>query len=267
VVHGALSRAAALSQADSGSPELARESYHASVVAGSTLRAGPTGSLATEPRRVRRRAPGSPPERPPDAGDGGGDDGSGWNSGERPQGIGTLALALAMAGITTLFLVLIAVWLLLRRPAPDWPLSAPAPAVHFLWISTSLLLASSAAVERAARMARALVSPRVEVRRWLALGVALGIAFVCAQVLLWRTLWSSGNVPASSGYAAVFFAFTGLHALHVVGGLLFLGATAHALGKPNGEVIQRGRVRLGALYWHFMGGIWLVLFVLLYVVR
>jgi cytochrome c oxidase subunit 3 len=91
----------------------------------------------------------------------------------------------------------------------------------------------------------------------------LGLAFLVAQAQLWATLWRAGFVPATSGYAAVFFALTGLHALHVLGGLAFLGFLVRGLGHD----VHAPGVRLGAVYWHYMGVIWVVLFALLYWVR
>jgi cytochrome c oxidase subunit 3 len=230
---------------------------------------GRAAAVLVAPRRGRRQH-GGPPLVPPEGSDGGGGGGGGGGDGEgawRAGGageVGPLALLLALAGITTLFLVLIAVWLFLRRPAPDWRAASASGALDALWLSTACLLASGAAVELAARRARAGTCARRATLRWLAASVALGLGFLLAQAWLWLDLWRAGLVPSASGYAAVFFALTGLHALHVAGGLGFLGAQTvwirrSALGVPS--------VRLGAVYWHFMGALWIVLFGLLYFVR
>lgn len=227
----------------------------------------PAGAVAVLAplRRGRRKARGSPPGRPPRDGGGhgdGGGDGEGYSA-PRPEGAGAFALGLALTGITTLFLVLIAVWLFLQRPAPDWRAAGAAGATDGLWFSTTCLLASSLAIEVAARRARR-GEERRSTLRWLAGSVALGFAFLLAQAQLWAALWRAGLVPANSGYAAVFFALTGLHALHVLGGLGFLGVLIRSLWR---DPRRAPSVRLGAIYWHFMGAIWLVLFTLLYFVR
>ncbi len=226
-------------------------------------RAGAAAVLAPV-RPGRRRRHGAPPFLPPRDGDGDGDgdgnDGEGFSPRGGPGGLGPFALGLALVGITTLFLVLIAVWLLLRRPAPDWR-AAQAP--HALWISTACLAASSFAIELAARRARRGRARQPAARRWLGGGLLLGLAFLVAQAQLWVTLWRAGFVPASGGYAAVFFALTGLHALHVLAGLAFLGFLVRRLGHD----VHASGVRLGAVYWHYMGVIWGVLFALLYWVR
>lgn len=209
--------------------------------------------LEAPPRRLRY---GGGPPHPPDEG-GARDDG--------PQGLGRLALGLALLGISTLFAVLIAVALLLRRPAADWP-ARGTPPLGALWASSACLLASSLAAEHAARSARGGPSARRTVVRGLAASLLLGAAFVAAQVALWLAWRRAGYVPASSGYAAVFFSLTGLHALHVLGGLVFLAALGLRWARAE-AVPSAGSVRLGALYWHFMGLLWLVLVALFVLVR
>ena len=231
---------------------------------------GGTGVLAPPRERVQgpRQGPGGPAGPADPGGGGGGGDGDGEGAAGDAACAGRFALGLAMAGISTLFLVLLAVWILLRRRAPDWPPPGGLAPPQALWISTFFLAASSAAVEVAARIARSLdAARRGACLSWLGLGFLLGVAFLCAQVFLWRALWSSGLVPSSSGYAAVFYALTGLHGLHVLGGLGFLAGLIFDLRRARSVLTRRHAVRLSAIYWHFMGAIWLVLFTLLYFVR
>lgn len=230
--------------------------------------AGATGVLAPPRRRdlpARPRRSGSPPPpRDRDGSDdggrgGGGGDGHGWDD----DGLGRLALGLALVGITTLFGVLIAVGLLLRGTSPDW--GAPLHRFHSLWISTAFLAASSATIEVAARR-RARGGRKRVALGWLVASFALGSAFLVAQIGLWVALWRNGTLPSSGNYAAVFFALTGLHALHVLGGLGFFAVLGVQLAQPAPDRRPPG-LRLAAIYWHFMGGVWLVLFTLLYFVR
>jgi heme/copper-type cytochrome/quinol oxidase subunit 3 len=222
--------------------------------------------LEDPPRPRRSHGRGPPPRDPRDhgRGGGGGEGGSEWES--FADDAGSFALVLALIGIGTLFAVLIAVWLFLRRPAPDWNASSAGASLDALWISSALLFGSSVAIERAARVAR-LPERRAATLRWIVASLALGLAFVGAQAELWTTLWRAGLVPSSSGYAAVFFALTGLHALHVLGGLGFLGFLGARHRRRVAEPPAAASVRRGAIYWHFMGALWLVLFTLLYFVR
>lgn len=228
--------------------------------------AGRSGAAAVlvAPRRDRRREYGTPPGAPPRDrdGDGGEGDGGGSSPAGDAGGVGPLALALALAGITILFVVLIAAWLFLRRPAPDWRAADATGALNALWLSTACLLASSVAVELAAR--RAGLRKRQQALRWLVASLVLGLSFLAAQAWVWTGLLHAGLVPSASGRAGVFFVLTGLHALHVLGGLGFLGTLAVFLRR---QPVRVSSVRLGAVYWHYMGALWVVLFTLLYFLR
>jgi len=214
-------------------------------------------SVLEAPRPLRA----GPPDDPGDGG-GGDDGGDGHGDGppDDPEGVARFALGLAMVGIATLFAVLLVVSLLLRRPALDWK-ALRSPALEALWISSACLAASSATIEAAARSARRAHPASTIPLRWLLSSIVFGLAFVGAQILLWLGLVRSGLVPAASGYAAVFFALTGLHALHVLGGLAFLVSLALRWRRRRAGGAS---LRLAAVYWHFMGLLWVLLFAFLY---
>ena len=238
-----------------------------------------TGVLAPpEPPARRARPPRertTPPPRPPDDGgiDEGGGGGSGWNGdpdpapagGGRPEeGHGAFALALALSGIATFFLVVLVVGLLLRRGASDWAARSIDAPPGGLWISTGLLLASSVTLARAVHWARRGAVPAL--RRSLAVTLLLGIGFLAVQALVWWNLVNAGFSPSESGYGAVFYCLTGLHALHVVGGLGFLATLTLGSLRSAAQRVRPHSVRHCAIYWHFMGGLWVVLFAVLYYV-
>lgn len=216
---------------------------------GPSYLAGP--GVLTPPARARRRS--EPPRRPPEEGGGGGDgpgDGAGPRGAGAPGEPGFLALALLVVGITTFFLVLVAIALLLRRPAPDWRAATVELPFLRLAASSAALIASGVCFERAARRPQ-------RARRELAGGLGAGLVFLVLQVWLWFALASRGAAPAAGGYLAVLYVLTGLHALHALGGLgysirLFLQA------RPAATAL-----RLAALYWHFMGLVWAVVLALL----
>jgi cytochrome c oxidase subunit 3 len=140
-----------------------------------------------------------------------------------------------------------------------------------LWVSTALILASSATFEVARR---ALVRGAREVyRRWITLSLALGFGFLVAQLLAWRGLVGQGIYLATNPHSSFFYLLTGLHALHLVGGIVGLsylmlrGRRDAAAGAGDTGVKQRARVEAVGLYWHFMGGLWVYLFALLFLWR
>jgi len=206
-------------------------------------------------RRTRRRSP------PPPEGGGGGDgdrggprETSSGDGGDRAR----LGLVLALVGMTTLFVVFLIASLLLRSNAPSWPPpGAPVPP-RGLWISTLVILASSATFVLATR-AR---DPRA-LRRRLAWTLDLGILFLVVQALLWRTVFASGRFTFSDAYGTIFYSLTGLHAAHVLGGLVFLFRTLRRARRDPTAPRTRVAVSLCSTYWHFMGAVWVVLFVVL----
>jgi cytochrome c oxidase subunit 3 len=193
-------------------------------------------------------------------------DGGGDGGGRGPDGGGSdepgdrarLGLVLLLLGVSTLFAVFLVAYLLLRRSAPTWPPpGAPLPP-HGLWMSTLVLLSSSAALVRAsrARDARAL-------HAGLAWALALGVGFLLVQAILWRDVLASGRFAFSDAYGTIFYSLTGLHAVHVLGGLLFLERTRRRARREPAAPSTRTAVGLCSIYWHYMAGVWIVLFVVL----
>lgn len=212
--------------------------------------------------RSRRRADDPSPPRGARGGDGGGDgDGGGRGGGDEGRDPARLGLALALLGMCSLFAAFLVAYLLLRKNAATWPPpGAPLPPKG-LWISTLVLLASSATILFAGRAK----DPRA-MRRGLALTLALGSLFLVVQGILWREVFASGRFTFSDAYGTIFYSLTGLHGAHVIGGLVFLTRTLlRARSDPSGPSGPRTRLALAlcSTYWHFMDGIWLVLFAVL----
>jgi cytochrome c oxidase subunit III len=84
---------------------------------------------------------------------------------------------------------------------------------------------------------------------------------------VWRALVGAGTGPASGIYGSVFFAISGFHALHVVGGLVALAALvldARAFAPASGALAlapATRRLRLCTLYWDFVLVVWLIFYV------
>ena len=94
---------------------------------------------------------------------------------------------------------------------------------------------------------------------WLLLTVALGLAFLGAQVAEYMRLWAAADpVRISSGlYGGTFYALTGYHGLHVAAGVICLLAVALRGARPR-------TVQVLALYWHFVDLAWMPIFTFLY---
>lgn len=146
-----------------------------------------------------------------------------------------------------------------RRASGGWQALAP-PAL--LWANTAALLASSVTVERARRRLRAWDLPGA---RWgLALTGALGLLFVAGQLAVWQTLAGQGIFLSSNPHSSFFYLLTGLHVVHLLGGLVWFTVAFSRLRRLALTPGEDG-LRLFATYWHFLGVLWVYLFLLLFV--
>ena len=143
---------------------------------------------------------------------------------------------------------------LVRRTAPDWQ---PIPLPSILWMNTILLIASSMALERARTLAGQ-ERPR-EARGWVLAAALLGFLFLSGQIGAWQQLRALGIFLPSNPHSSFFYILTGVHGAHLLGGLFGLG---YLLVRPR----RAPALNLWATYWHFLGGLWLYLFVMLFVV-
>ena len=137
-----------------------------------------------------------------------------------------------------------------------------------LWLSTALLLASSGTMQAALIAAR-----RDEAGRLRAAMVAttlLGLGFLAVQGACWLS-WMGPMTDALGDAERVFllagfYVLTGLHALHVIGGLVpLVVVTVRALAGGYSAGDHPGIVYT-AMYWHFLDGVWIVLFLTLLIV-
>jgi len=172
-----------------------------------------------------------------------------------------LAMRLFLASLGMLFAAGLVGYLVIRLRAPEWPPPGSPGLPAGLWLSTGLVLASSAAMllaERAARRGR-----RRAPGRWLVCALLLTLGFLAAQVLNWMQVAAAAVFPQESLAAFGFFVLTFLHALHVVGGLVPLIVVT--LRAREGGYAGAGREGLHhvGMYWHFLAITWIAIFAVL----
>ncbi len=146
----------------------------------------------------------------------------------------------------------------MRMPYPDWQ---PLPLPRIIWLSTGLLVVSSVFLQGSVYAARS--GSRSSIRIGLALGALTTLGFLAAQLMAWSELSATGYTLTSNPANGFFYMLTAAHGLHILGGLVALGATiTNAWNDAPLERLIR-RSELCATYWHFLLLIWLVvLFVL-----
>jgi cytochrome c oxidase subunit III len=146
-------------------------------------------------------------------------------------------------------------------PPPDSPDLAVLRSALF----SIFLLASSATMQLGVIAARR--DDRKALVRWSIVTIALGAIFLGGQAWEYADLSSEGFTISSSVYGTTFFAMTGFHALHVIGGLCAITLIAAAARREGYGRRRIGPVEAVSYYWHFVDVIWILLFSTIYLLR
>ncbi|KVM97693.1 cytochrome oxidase subunit III [Burkholderia stagnalis] len=158
-----------------------------------------------------------------------------------------IGLFVFMAVATALFsLLLLAYGMRMREP--DWE---PIPHPALLWWNTGALALASLAMQRARQMT-------LHRAAWLVAGGVLAAVFVIGQLIAWRMLAAAGQTVAGNPSNSFLYLLTGLHGMHVLGGLVAWALTIALLRRADPFRAQRA-IALCAIYWHFLLAVWLVL--------
>ena len=169
----------------------------------------------------------------------------------------------AIAGIVMLFTALASAYIVRSASGNDWrPLTIP----KVLWLSSTLLVLSSITIEFARRELKSQHNRGYTL--WLTNTLMLGLGFVAAQLFAWRQFVKQGLYMASNPHSSFFYLFTGVHGVHIFGGLIaliyLLVRTRKKRATVDGELKRIGAADAAAIYWHFMDGLWICLFLLLF---
>jgi cytochrome c oxidase subunit 3 len=196
-----------------------------------------------------------PPPRPPEQG--GGDDGRRPDPESTfPVSKGRLALWLVLTVVIMLFAGFTSAYIVLRG-VPGWQSVALPPS---LWVSTFILLASSVTMEwTRKRMSR---GNTASAKVWMGATAGLGLAFLVGQLVAWNQLADAGVYLASTLHSSFLYILTGIHAIHLLGGLSALGYVTTQIFRNRYSATNHEPVVLCATYWHFMDGLWVFLFLL-----
>jgi cytochrome c oxidase subunit 3 len=174
-----------------------------------------------------------------------------------------VGLWIFLAVVTSLFGLFISAYYMRMghggQMATDWK---PFPEPLILWINTALLLLGSSAMQWARSSVARGNADRT--RTALLTGGVLTLAFLVGQFLAWRLMVTTGYFMPSNPAVAFFYLLTGVHGLHLLGGLYVWGRTVLRLSRKDRELIDvRLSVELCTVYWHYLLVVWLVLFALL----
>lgn len=182
--------------------------------------------------------------------------GSGPIPDDLPLPTAKIGLVVFLAVVGCLFALFASAYFM-RMDYADWQ-NMPVP--RLLWMNTAVLVLSSVLLQCAVVAARQ--DDLVTVRLGLTAGGVAAVAFLAVQLLIWRELTASGFLVDRNPANSFFYMITGMHGLHLLGGLVALALPL--AGAWRGAVTGRLqlRIELCATYWHFLLFVWFALVVL-----
>jgi heme/copper-type cytochrome/quinol oxidase subunit 3 len=177
---------------------------------------------------------------------------------------GKLGVWLFLASEVMLFGALFSSYILLRVTAEEWPRGAEELSVPLAFFNTIVLITSSVTMVMA--WASLKMHNLSRYKLYMALTVLLALVFLVVKFFEYEHHLVLGEGPWHSTFLAIYFTLTGLHGLHILGGVIvnsyFLGPGSR-MWKTEPERFSN-RVEIAGLYWHFVDLVWIFLFPVLY---
>lgn len=177
---------------------------------------------------------------------------------------GKFGLWLFLASEVMLFGALFSAYIILRSGVPDWPVGFEILNVPLATLNTVILITSSVTIILSWSSLQ--LNDFNKFRLWMGITVLLSLCFMVVKGFEYGAKFSHHIGPHTNNFFAVYFTMTGLHGLHVIGGVivnLYLMGPGAALWKKNPTQFT-GRVECAGLYWHFVDLVWIFLFPSLY---
>jgi len=177
---------------------------------------------------------------------------------------GKLGIWLFLASEVMLFGALFASYILLRVGAEEWPAGREFLNIKLATLNTAVLITSS--VTMVLGWASLVKNQFGKFRLWTGITVLLGFVFLVVKYFEYSGKLHHGLYPSTNTFLAIYFTLTGLHGLHVIGGMVvnayFWGPGAK-LWKTDPQYFTN-RVEYSGLFWHFVDLVWIFLFPVLY---
>lgn len=177
-----------------------------------------------------------------------------------------LAIWCFIASEIMLFGGLFSAYVLLRVGAVSWPDAASVLNVPLATINTFILISSSVTMVMA--WASCALRDFGKFKLYMGLTILLSLAFLVIKFMEYSAKFEHHHYPSSSIFYAIYFTMTGLHGLHIIGGVV-VNAYLLLFGKKMWDKKPEqftGRVEVAGLYWHFVDLVWILLFPTLYLI-
>ena len=173
-----------------------------------------------------------------------------------------LGIWLFLASEVMLFGALFSSYILLRVNAAEWPhhvLDVPLATVN-----TAVLITSS--ITMVMSWASLMMKDFGKYRRYMGTTILLGFVFLIIKYFEYTHHFATGEIPSKNTFFAIYFTMTGLHGLHVIGGMIvnsYFWGPGSKMWKTEPERFTN-RIEAAGLYWHFVDLVWIFLFPVLY---
>lgn len=164
-------------------------------------------------------------------------------------------LWIAIGSITMMFAGLTSAYIVKSNQAGWDPIQMP----KIFYLSTAVIIASSISIYLAQKAMAAREMARY--RLLVSVTAVLGLAFVATQFIGFSELWASKITFKDSVAGSFFYIITGVHALHVVGGIIALVVLFLRAYNTKTKFYSTTPVETAGLYWHFVDLLWIYLFV------
>jgi len=177
---------------------------------------------------------------------------------------GKLGIWLFLASEVMLFGALFSSYILLRVGSTEWPHGFQELNVPMAAFNTVVLIASSVTMVMA--WASLKMNNFSKFRMHLGITILLALVFLVVKYFEYAHHLSMGEGPWHSTFLAIYFTMTGLHGLHILGGIVvngYLWGPGAKMWKTQ-PVRFTNRIEIAGLYWHFVDLVWIFLFPMLY---
>jgi cytochrome c oxidase subunit III len=175
-----------------------------------------------------------------------------------------LGIWLFLASEVMLFGALFSSYILLRVSAPEWPMGATILNVPLATLNTVVLISSS--VTMVMCWASLKLNDFAKYRMYMGLTWLAAAVFLVVKYFEYSSKFEHHLYPSNNTFLALYFTLTGLHGLHVIGGMIvngYLLGPGTKMWKTEPERFTN-RVECAGLYWHFVDLVWIFLFPVLY---
>ena len=175
-----------------------------------------------------------------------------------------LGIWLFLASEVMLFGALFSTLILLRTGADYWPVGTEILNVPLATLNTMVLITSSVTMVFSWASLRLKEFGKYRLYMWSTF--LLGLVFMVIKAIEYGSKFEHHLYPSTDNFMAIYFTLTGLHGLHVVGGMVVIGYFLTAGSKMWQTEPERftNRIEIVGLYWHFVDLVWIFLFPTLY---